>query len=96
MIKLIEVAATIVIVFLGEKIGDYYKADLIELHLLNGNIQYVKVNKNNNYSCPKRCLTNHFHDALISKDITSILNYNLVYDNRQKNTIWWVFRPNIL
>ncbi|SVE25418.1 uncharacterized protein METZ01_LOCUS478272, partial [marine metagenome] len=34
MIKLLEIATTVAIVFLGNKIGDYYKADLIELHLL--------------------------------------------------------------
>ena len=87
MIKLLEIATTVVIVFLGTKIGDYYKADLIELHLLNGNIKYVKVSKNTNYSCPQICTANHFHDTLISEDINTMPNYNLVYNNREKNIL---------
>ena len=87
MIKLLEIATTVVIIFLGTKIGDYYKADLIELHLLNGNIKYVKVSKNNNYSCPQACAAHHFHDTLISEDIKTIPNYNLVYNNREKNIL---------
>ena len=65
MVKIIEIAATMIIVVLGSKIEEYYKSDLVELHLLNGNITYVKLNKGNNYSCPKTCSAIHFHDALI-------------------------------
>ena len=39
MVKIIEITATMIIVFLGTKIEEYYKSDLVELHLLNGNIK---------------------------------------------------------
>ena len=84
MVKVIEIAATMIIVLLGNKIGEYYKADSVELHLLNGSIKYVKVNKNNNYSCPKTCLNDHFHDTLISNDLVVDGNYNITYDNKNK------------
>ena len=84
MAKIIEIAATIIIVVLGNKIEEYYKPDLVELHLLNGNIKYVKLNKENSYSCPKACSAKHFHDTLISKDIDIDKNYNLNYSNKDK------------
>ena len=84
MVKIIEIAATMMIVLLGSKIEEYYKSDLLELHLLNGNIKYIKINKNNNYSCPKTCSANHFHSALISKDMLIEQNYNLIYDSKNK------------
>ena len=84
MVKIIEIAATMIIVVLGNKIEEYYKPDLVELHLLNGNIKYVKLNKENSYSCPKTCLAKHFHDTLISKDIDINKNYNLNYSNKDK------------
>ena len=84
MVKIIEIAATMMILLLGNKIEEYYKSDLLELHLLDGNIKYVKINKSNNYSCPKTCSANHFHSALISKDILIEQNYNLIYDTENK------------
>ena len=87
MIKLIEIAATMIIVLLGAKIEEYYKSDLLELHLLNGNIKYIKINKDNDYSCPKACSSNHFHDTLILKDIGIDNNYNLNYNNKEKITL---------
>jgi len=84
MIKLIEITATIIIVFLGSKIEEYYKSDLLELHLLNGNIKYIKINKDNNYSCPKTCSANHFHDTLILIDTDIDKNYNLNYNKKDK------------
>ena len=87
MIKLLEIATTMVIFLLVNKAEDYYSSDLIELHLLNGNIEYVKVNKSNKYSCPKSCSINHFHNALILEDEKKVekkMNYNLFYNNKNK------------
>ena len=86
MIKILEIAATMLIIMVGNKVGEYYKADLIELHLSNGFIEYVKINKKNNYSCPKNCKTKHFHNTLISNKNELELNYNLIYDAK-KNKI---------
>ena len=87
MVKIIEIAATMIIVLLGDKIGEYYKSDLIELHLLNGNVKYIKINKVNDYSCPKSCKTKHFHDTVVSGIINSKINYNLVYNKEQNSKI---------
>ena len=84
MVKIIEIAATMIIVLLGSKIEEYYKSDLVELHLLNSNITYVKLNKGNNYSCPKTCSAIHFHDALISENKVINENYSLTY-NKEDN-----------
>ena len=84
MIKIIEIASTIIIVLLGSKIEEYYKPDLVELHLLNGNIKYIKLNKENSYSCPKTCSSDHFHDTLILKDSDIEKNYNINYNNKDQ------------
>ena len=84
MVKIIEIAATMIIVVLGNKIEEYYKPDLVELHLLNGNIKYIKLNKENSYSCPKTCSADHFHDTLILKDTTIDKNYNINYNNNDQ------------
>ena len=79
MIKIIEVALTMLVIMVGDKINDIYKDKLMELHLDNGEISLVKVIKSNSYSCPKVCEANHYHHSLISKNQTS--NYNLIYKN---------------
>ena len=76
MIKLLEIATTMVIFLFVNKVEDYYSSDLIELHLLNGNIEYVKVNKGNKYSCPTSCSINHFHNALILENEKKIEKKN--------------------
>jgi len=82
--KIIEIAATLIIVVLGNKIEEYYKPDLVELHLLNGNIKYIKLNKENTYSCPKTCSADHFHDTLILKNSGIDKNYNINYNNNDQ------------
>ena len=87
MVKLIEIAATMVIIMLGEKISNYYKPDLIELHLLNGDVTYIKVGEKNNYSCPKTCKANHFLSTKILNSTSNDKSYNLIYNTKQKNQI---------
>ena len=83
MVKIVEILSTILVISLGSKIDDYYKADLIELHLSNGNIHYIKVGKINNYSCPKSCKAIHYHSALIVEDYHDKVNYSLNYNANQ-------------
>ena len=84
MVKIIEITATMIIILLGSKLEEYYKPDLLELHLLNGHIKYIKLNNDNNYSCPKACSANHFHDALISTNTVIDKYYNLNYNKKDK------------
>ena len=84
MDKLLEIATTVLIFLLANTLGDYYKSDLIELHLLNGDIEYIKVNQDDGYSCPKICSAKHFHAVSISYDKKNDTNYNLSYNNEDK------------
>jgi len=87
MIRIIEITTTMLIIMLGGKINDFYKSDLIELHLSNGNVQYVEINKKNNYSCPKTCKANHFHHTLILENVLNKMNYNITYNNKESDKI---------
>ena len=79
MIKIIEVALTMLVIMVSDKINDIYKDKLMELHLDNGKISLIKIIKSNNYSCPKVCDAIHYHHSLISKKQTN--NYNLIYQD---------------
>jgi hypothetical protein len=80
MIKIIEIAITMLVIMVSDKINDMYKNQLMELHLNNGKISLVKLIKSNVYSCPKGCKAKHYHHTLLSKNKTS--NYNLIYKNK--------------
>jgi len=79
MINLTEIAITFLIVMLGNKIQDNYKPDQLEIHLSNGRISYVSINKGN-YSCPKNCGAKHYHKTSVSKQVFSETNYQIYYD----------------
>ena len=51
------------------KIGEFYKPSILEVHLLNGDISHVKIDKQNTYSCPISCGAIHHHNAVITKEI---------------------------
>ena len=80
MIKIIEIAITMLVIMVSDKINDIYKDPLMELHLNNGKISLVKLIKSNVYSCPKECKADHYHHTLLSENETS--NYNLIYKNK--------------
>ena len=78
MINLTELAITILVVIAGEKIQEKYGPDELELHLSNGTVSYVVINKK--YSCPKNCAAKHYHETIISND-NSDSNYKIHYDS---------------
>ena len=80
MIKIIEVLLTMVVIMVSDKISDIYKDKMMELHLDNGKISFVKIIKSNSYSCPQVCEATHYHHSFISKNKTN--NYNLIYKNK--------------
>ena len=45
MIKVIEVGISMLILMTGIKVGDFYKASMLEVHLSNGEISHIKINK---------------------------------------------------
>ena len=81
MIKLLEIAVTMLVLMVGNKVSEHYKPAMLELHLSNGRILDVMVDKKNNYSCPKHCASNHFHNALVSKNNINDSNYTILYKN---------------
>jgi len=75
MIKLIEVGISMLILMTGIKIGDFYAPSMLEVHLSDGAVKYIKINKKSSYSCPRNCSAMHYHEALID-DQKSDLSYN--------------------
>ena len=84
MIKVVEIAVSMLIFISGIKIGELNKPSILEIHLLNGDVSHVKIHKQNSYSCPINCAIIHHHDALITKNVRNNLNYNISYldDNK--------------
>ena len=81
MIKLLEIAVTMLVLMVGNKVSEHYKPAMLELHLSNGRILDVMVDKKNDYSCPKHCASIHFHNALVSKNNINDSNYTILYKN---------------
>ena len=79
MINLTEIAITMMIIMLGDKIYEKYQPDELEMHLSNGKISYVKINTKG-YSCPKFCGAKHFHETIISDKSEVNSNYEIFYD----------------
>ena len=79
MINLTEIAITMMIIMLGDKIYEKYQPDQLEMHLSNGEISYVKINKKG-YSCPKFCGAKHFHETTVSDNSQYNSNYKIFYD----------------
>ena len=81
MIKIVEIAVSMLIFISGVKIGDYYKPSMLEIHLSNGSISYIQVDKKSSYSCPINCEAIHYHDALVVNNNLSNSNYSISYLN---------------
>ena len=83
MIKILEIAVTMLVLMVGNKVSEHYKPAMLELHLSNGQILDVLVDKKNEYSCPKHCRSEHFHNTLVSDYNITNSNYTILY---QKNS----------
>ena len=85
MISVIEIVVSVLILMTGVKINDFYKPEMLEIHLSNGNIFNIKIDNKNSYACPVNCGAIHYHDALISDKSQSRFNYNISYikDNNE-------------
>ena len=82
MINLTEVAITLIIIMIGGKIQEQYQPDQLEIHLSDGGITYVSINKK--YSCPKSCKTQHYHETMISDTDSNKSNYEIYYDGSKE------------
>ena len=79
MYKVIETVISILIMVSGIEISKKFSDTFYEIHLKSGEILNVKINKNNNYSCPIECGAFHYHSTLINKDDKN--NYTLKFEN---------------
>ena len=75
MIKLIEIGVSMLILMTGIKVGEFYGPSMLEVHLSDGAIKYIKINKKSSYSCPRNCSAMHYHNALIDNKKSNI-SYN--------------------
>ena len=82
MINLTEVAITLIIIMIGGKIQEQYQPDQLELHLSDGGVTYVSINKK--YSCPKSCKTQHYHETIISDGDSNKFNYEIYYEDSKE------------
>tara|TARA_B100000674_G_C37356836_1_gene696683 strand:+ start:206 stop:577 length:372 start_codon:yes stop_codon:yes gene_type:complete len=86
MYKLIEVGISLLLMYGGIEIGKLFSDSLYEVHLSNGEIVNIKVNKNNVYSCPVNCGAFHFHSTKTNIEIDN--NYSMNFDlNNDKITL---------
>ena len=78
MNNLTEIITSMIILIAGTKIAEKYEPSQMELHLSNGHVTYIEINKKN-YSCPKSCSIQHFHKTIISKNDLENSNYTILY-----------------
>ena len=86
MYKVIEIVISLLLMYGGIEIGKMFSDSLYEIHLSNGEIINIKVNKDNIYSCPKNCGAYHFHSTIT--DVKNVDNYSMNFDqNNNKITL---------
>ena len=85
MYKVIEVVVSLLLMYGGVEIGKIFSDSLYEIHLSNGEIINIKVNKDNIYSCPKNCGAYHFHSTITNEKNED--NYSMNFENNNKITL---------
>ena len=83
MYKLIEIAISFVLMYGGIEIGKLFSDSLYEVHLANGKIVNIKVNKDNVYSCPLNCEAFHFHSTKTNLESDNNYSMNFNIDNNK-------------
>ena len=85
MYKVIEVVVSLLLMYGGIEIGKIFSDSLYEIHLSNGEIINIKVNKDNIYSCPTNCGAYHFHSTITNEKNDD--NYSMNFENNNKITL---------
>ena len=85
MYKVIEVVVSLLLMYGGIEIGKIFSDSLYEIHLSNGEIISIKVNKDNIYSCPINCGAYHFHSTITNEENDD--NYSMNFENNNKITL---------
>tara|TARA_Y100000589_G_scaffold228332_1_gene215793 strand:- start:34 stop:405 length:372 start_codon:yes stop_codon:yes gene_type:complete len=79
MYKITETVISLLLMVGGFEISKKFSDTFYEIHLKSGEILNVKINKNNNYSCPIECGAFHYHSTLINKSDKN--NYTMKFEN---------------
>ena len=79
MYKITETVISLLLMVGGFEISKKLSDTYYEIHLKSGEILNIKINENNNYSCPIECGTFHYHSTLINKGDEN--NYTLKFEN---------------
>ena len=82
MYKVIEVIVSLLLMYGGVELGKIFSDSLYEIHLSNGEIINIKVNKDNIYSCPTNCGAYHFHSNITNEKIDDNYSMNFEYNNK--------------
>jgi len=82
MYKVIEVVVSLLLMYGGVELGKIFSDSLYEIHLSNGEIINIKVNKDNIYSCPTNCGAYHFHSTITNEKIDDNYSMNFEYNNK--------------
>tara|TARA_B100001175_G_scaffold312067_1_gene317461 strand:- start:632 stop:1012 length:381 start_codon:yes stop_codon:yes gene_type:complete len=86
MIILLEMTISLLLLMSIEKIGELYGDSFLEIHLNNGHVLDIKIDKDRSYACPINCGAIHHHSVILDKNPNSskyTINY-LDADNRLK------------
>ena len=86
MIILLEMTISMLLLMSIEKVGEFYGDSFLEIHLNNGSVLDVKIDKNHSYACPINCGIIHHHSVMLGKNSNSskyTINY-LDFDNQLK------------
>ena len=86
MVILLEMTISLLLLMSIEKIGEFYGDSFLEIHLNNGSVLDVKIDKNHSYACPINCGAIHHHSVILDKNPNNskyTINY-LNADNRLK------------
>ena len=96
MTLILEMTITIILLFTGNKIGEYFNDSLYEVFLQNGEHVKIKTTISNSYNCPNYCAINHYHNVLIKRKLSKdkyVLNYekinnSIVINGQEVKTVY--------
>ena len=70
MTLILEMTITIILLFTGNKIGEYFNDSLYEVFLQNGEHVKIKTTISNIYKCPNYCGISHYHNVIINDKLS--------------------------
>ena len=96
MTLILEMTMTIILLFTGNKIGEYFNDSLYEVFLQNGEYVKIKTTISNAYNCPNYCGIDHYHNVVIKNKLSKdkyVVNYkkinnSIVINGQEVKTVY--------